>query len=44
MSEKNQRLYGRREVEVGGLLLDNDKSNVIADKKIKLFLLFQFQV
>ena len=33
MSEKNQRVMtqGRREVEVGTLLLGNDKNNVIAD-------------
>ena len=40
MSAKNQRLCGRREVEVGGLLLDNDKSNVIADKKLSYFYCF----
>ena len=40
ISAKNQRLCVRREVEVGGLLLDNDKSNVIADKKLSYFYCF----
>ena len=39
MSEKNQEVtaQGRSEVEVGTLLLSNDKSNVIADKVLSYF-------
>ena len=40
MSEKNQGLRhreGRREVEVGTLLLGSDKSNVITEKVLKYF-------
>ena len=39
MFEKNQGLQHRREgeVEVGTLLLRNDKSNVIADKVLSYF-------
>ena len=35
---------GRREVEVGTLLLGNDKSNVIADDVLSYFLVFKLQV
>ena len=34
---------GRREVEVGTLLLSNDENNVIAENAEKLFLVFKFQ-
>ena len=39
MSEKNQEVtaQGRSEVEVGTLLLSNDKNNVIADKVLSYF-------
>ena len=33
---------GEEEVEVSTLLLGNDKNNVIANKYIKLFLVFKF--
>ena len=36
MSEKNQGLQGRREMEVDTLQLGNDKNNVIADKVLFL--------
>ena len=38
MSEEHQGLLqGRREVEVGTLLLSNDKNNVIAEKVLSYF-------
>ena len=38
MSEKNQGLqHRRREVEVGTLLLSNDKNNVIAENVLGYF-------
>ena len=39
MSEKNQglRRVGRRKVEVGTILLGNDKNNVVADKVLSYF-------
>ena len=38
MSEKKRvTTKGRREVDVGTLLLGNDKNNVIVDKKLSYF-------
>ena len=35
--QKKVMILGRREVEVGTLLLGNDKNNVIADKVLSYF-------
>ena len=44
MSKKNQVLrHGRREMEVGTLLLGNDKNNVIVNYLLSYLLILSFQ-
>ena len=44
MSKKNQVLrHGRKEVEVGTLLLGNDKNNVIVNYLLSYLLILSFQ-
>ena len=44
MSKKNQVLrHGRREMEVGTLLLDNDKNNVIVNYLLSFLLCLSFR-